>query len=312
MAKSKFRHSSGIIISVISVLFFLFAILFILPGCDSSSGNSDGSGSSTTTDFPLAGMASDIDLTAGVTRSFKIRYDLVGLGAYTDLKIDLLKSLANTTVTFPPAAGLAPVADFGENQVRVVAMVGSAVEYDTVCETGYSYGPFYISANESQQPTSVDPPTVTASPATLSHVNAGSFSACVQIYSPVSATVSVDDLAIGTEPCELDAADIAGTWSGTYSCMNSGTGDCSDDIDQPITLYITQDGHSAEYTDGEAEYEGIICGNVFRFNGAGPGYTESGTFTLNADGSGTKTSDWVSDFGECSGGCVDSLQRVSE
>lgn len=192
----------------------------------------------------------------------------------------------------------------------MTARVASADQEETVCETGELYGPFVIYGSATYEPESVNPQTAQSTQSTLSIVNSGDFSICIEISSPVDATFSVSSVDVDVEACETPFADISGTWSGTYSCENTGNDpDCSDEGGN-LSLYIDQEGYSARYEDdGGAVYDGTVCGNTFRYNGGQVTYDEEGTFTLNADGTASKTSRWVSKIGECSGICEDILQR---
>lgn len=79
---------------------------------------------------------------------------------------------------------------------------------------------------------------------------------------------------------------------------------------QSLTLTIVQDGASASYTDTEGgSYSGTVCGNRFTYSGGGAGWTESGLFVLNSDGTATKTSKYSSDGRCCTGHCDDTLER---
>ncbi len=75
---------------------------------------------------------------------------------------------------------------------------------------------------------------------------------------------------------------------------------------------VTQAGgtsYSAHYEDGEAVYDGTVCGRIFRYNGSGPGYTEEGQLTMSSDGTeATKRSTYQNLGGGC-GSCVDTLDR---
>jgi major membrane immunogen (membrane-anchored lipoprotein) len=183
--------------------------------------------------------------------------------------------------------------------LQVSVRVGPASEADTVCQTGALQGPFEVTGN-----TVTGGKTTTSSQPILRHINSGDISLCLIITSPVDATLNVnaDSVAIGTDTCDEPAADISGFWYGDYSCTNS----CDPNgFDGFVELTITQDGYGATYTDYEANYEGTVCGNTFKFSGEGPGYVESGTFVLNADGSGSKTSSWSDTMDSCHGTCSD-------
>ncbi len=108
------------------------------------------------------------------------------------------------------------------------------------------------------------------------------------------------------ETLDSSAVNIVGTWTGTYTCENTG---CSGAVDEP-TLIITKDQDGYHYSSGNAYYDGYLCGNTFKHEGKGPGYTEKGTFILESANSASKTSSWVADDGSCSGNCTDQLTRI--
>ena len=174
----------------------------------------------------------------------------------------------------------------------------AAASDTAVCDTGELYGPYTVSEGAV-----VGEQTLNASPKALRLANMGDTALCLIVTSPVDASIdiSADAVKANTEPCTQEPANIDGYWHGSFSCTSS----CEDDIDGFVGLTISQDGNSATYTDFEANYEGIICGNSFEYTGSGPGYTESGTFILNADGSASKTSTYTNTGDGCQGSCSD-------
>ncbi len=179
--------------------------------------------------------------------------------------------------------------------------VGPATDPD-VCTTGKLYGPFTVTDNLVE-----GSPTVQADQPTLSLANNGELAICTIITSPVNATLdfSLDSVHIDTEECTEPAASIGGIWRGDYSCSSA----CGDESGN-ITLVLLQDDHSASYTDDEASYEGSVCGNQFKFSGGSSTYEESGTFTLNSNGTASKTSQYQQIGGSCSGQCSDPLLQL--
>ena len=102
-------------------------------------------------------------------------------------------------------------------------------------------------------------------------------------------------------------ADIADTWTGSFSCSDS----CCDGFDGEVILTITLNGESASHSDdGGASFTGTVCGNVYTFEGGGEGFTEGGRFVLNADGTASKQSTFTG-LSEpfCTGLCMDELTR---
>jgi hypothetical protein len=262
----------------------------------------------------VADYIKDIEVTANQPTEIKFTYELASPSqAYTAISIDLQETLDSVSVNVAglnksnPLGFLANLVSVASaaTEAQVTARIGYAEDVDTVCQTGSLYGPFTITGTT--QPETIDPPTISAEPSALSVINTGSFVVCLEVVSPVNAIINVDEVAVDVTPCEETPADFSGTWTGTYSCTNVG---CPDDENVPITLTVTQDGHSAHYTDDQGgSFQGTVCGNVFRFNGTGPGYRESGTLTLTGEDKATKTATWVADDNSCKGDCTDNLAR---
>jgi len=172
----------------------------------------------------------------------------------------------------------------------------------TICTTGELYGPFMVTNGSVEGEQSVE-----ASQPTLRLSNLGDLSICMIITSPVNADLDIeaDTLFWETDECTETPASIAGVWEGNFSCTSSCGGGVESDF---VSLTILQDEYSATYTDGEASYEGTVCGNIFKYSGAAldDSYTERGTFTLNSNGSSaSKTSSYQDTGGVCSGTCSD-------
>jgi chitodextrinase len=208
-------------------------------------------------------------------------------------------STSNATISKQPAIVY---------QWEVSLRFGTSADLDTVCDDGWLYGPYFLTGTD--KPETSDTQTVSAEPSTVDLINIGDFAMCIQISSPIDMTLSIKDYSVDVTTCDEDPADFAGTWVGTYSCFNEG---CADEINEPITLYITQNDHSAQYTDDQgATFEGTVCGNEFVFNGGveGPGgYFEKGKFTMNSDGTLNKESSFLNNNGSCRGDCEDFLER---
>jgi len=222
------------------------------------------------------------------------------------VSIDLASQTANLSSNLKGSVMHETASGIAEVSVRV----GTVDDAAAVCESGIDQGSYSVTYGSGSSPSSVDPPTGTVSRAAMGLLYGSSTPiACVSIVSDTDATVGVetDSAAVELTDCNEEPADIDGYWTGTYTCTNS----CypsDDDLVREITLHIDQNGSSATYTDSEAKYQGSICGNVFKYESiSAPGYTEYGTFTLNADGSAGKTSTWTDTAGLCHGDCQDSL-----
>jgi len=235
-----------------------------------------------------------------------------GPGNYTNISLNLQDILTNSVTIETPA----PTPGVGANNISADALltmnmyirVGAFPE--TVCQDGLRYGPFMI-AGSSSAPT-VNPPSASAAPSSVNIINSGSFAMCIQVVSDTDASIHVGTSSVDATQCNQPPANMSGTWTGTYTCLNHGS---PDEIGLPITLTITQDGYRAQYVDdGGNTYEGTVCGRVFKFNRTSPidFSTESGKFVLNANGSGTKTSIWTSSSSPDTnwGTCTDNLTRL--
>lgn len=186
----------------------------------------------------------------------------------------------------------------GDTVPLQVSLRVAAATDASVCETGEFYGPYTVTDG-----TVVGGQTLSASPKALRLANMGDVALCLIVTSPVDASIdiSADAIMASTSECTEAPANIDGYWHGSFSCTSS----CEEDLEGFVGLSISQDGNSATYTDFEADYEGIVCGNSFEYTGTGPGYTESGTFVLNADGTSSKTSTYTNTGDGCQGSCSD-------
>jgi hypothetical protein len=293
------------------VVVFLAALALGTSGC--SGGGGGGGANETTQHFELsvAAKAANVPLTNGTSVPFVGTYHaphVPGPMAFTALKLDAAATLATASLTKTGSRKADPAWGFSSpaaTDADVTLFVGA--DEATVCASGIRYGPFGVTLG------GAPPDPLEADQATLSILNRGSAAVCVLVVPHVDATLNVGKVAVDATTCEVPAQDIGGEWTGTYQCINSPCGSDGG----PVTLFITQDGHSAHYTDdGGATYDGTVCGGVFRFNGGGtdPGgdYTEGGTFFLNADGGASKSSTWRYVAPDaCAGSCSDTLSRVS-
>ncbi|MCO6435555.1 MAG: hypothetical protein J5J06_00530 [Phycisphaerae bacterium] len=80
-----------------------------------------------------------------------------------------------------------------DGQISVRVWVGAFDEVETVCTTGDEYGPFLV-ALENGVPSSVDPSSVTLSSNTVTLLNGGNFSVCVEVIAPEDGQVIIDSL----------------------------------------------------------------------------------------------------------------------
>jgi hypothetical protein len=179
-----------------------------------------------------------------------------------------------------------------------------------VCSSDLRYGPYNFTVDIGVEPSS-ETSSVSPNAATIDIINSGTFEVCLVMISPIDAYLNVSDVSVDLIPCDLPPLEdeyILGTWTGTFQCTNFGISDDQGSIE--LTITKNPDG-SYHYTSSEgAVYDGHLCGNEIKYNGGGPGFTESGTLVLNSDGTGSKTSTWNSIPPGISGGnCSDILNK---
>ena len=304
-------------ISILAILAIIVTVfVFANPiACSSSSTNENGG-----TTLTISNLGQDIALESGVMKeiSFPVSVDVDTFGGpFASLQIDLQAHVSAVSISVPGVTASLPFllgnvqsahADITGSQLFL--RVGSAEQEATVCTDGELYGPFDITLADNFQPASVTPATAAATQQTLDVINTGSYAICVQIMPTVTAVADLNSVTVDIGNCSDAPADIAGRWSGPYECV----GTCPES--GTVTLDITQDANDpsiASYTDDDgASYQGRVCGNRFSFRGGvTDSYDESGTFVLNADGSASKTSTYIT-IGTtiCSGTCTDTLNRI--
>lgn len=295
----------------------VYFLIFILPsvlvgytGC--SSNNSDNANPTVNKfDLPVNESVKDVELIANQPTYIKHHYQAIP-DSFQELKIDLAKTLGSISVQTSSQTGSKVQSITGraddDISAQVMMYLGSEDQGETVCESDIKYGPITFEADSTFKLLSVNPPFIDLTQKSLSIVNIGSFHLCVEVISPVDATLNANSISIETQDCQ-EPDDIDGFWTGTYTCTNS-CDPSSDDEVRNISLTVAQSGTSAIYFDDEAKFSGTVCGNIFKFEGGSTdiGYTESGVFTLNADGTATKTSSWI-DSEQCRGDCKDSLHQ---
>ena len=99
---------------------------------------------------------------------------------------------------------------------------------------------------------------------------------------------------------------LTGSWISNYQCTGTGGNFNGQD-----TLSVTQTGTSVSFTASDGGvFTGTLNGNTMTYSGGGPGYTETGTWTMRGADSFTKTSNYVRTDGSGTGGsCPGAGQR---
>lgn len=315
--------SKSRLMAVLGALVSFFSILLLANPIACSNSSSDGAGG---TRFTVSNLGKDVSLIEGEIKEiiFSESYNVNSYGGpFSSIKMDLQAHLSSISISIPSAVKktvpfplqYVKSANAAIEGSQLFIRIARAEQEATVCQDGELYGPFDISMADNFQPVSVTPATAEATQQTLDVINTGGYSMCVQILPVITAIANLDSLIVDFGSCTEPAADIQGTWTGSYYC--EGICDSADDV-FAISLDITQDQNDrsiASYTDSEASYEGRVCGNRFSYSGGVTSvYDESGTFILNADGSASKTSTYLSiTDGDtdtiCSGTCSDTLVR---
>ncbi len=184
-----------------------------------------------------------------------------------------------------------PLIDFvptgpGEKQAAHVSSFGARIAAGEavadVCQVGESYGPSTLGMDEGlQMDGSADPERNEATPMTVATVSSGLFSVCLTVDPPVDGRASASHMAV------------------EYTLEERCTESPSD------------------YTDGEATYTGVVCGLRFTYSGGVDhrsgegmgGYTESGRFTVDPDGTATKVQEEGGHVVKCGGHREDERRR---
>ncbi|MFQ5591339.1 MAG: hypothetical protein ACE5HE_09270 [Phycisphaerae bacterium] len=299
------------------------ACLLGLLGCTPSGGGGGGSGDggrlgATRVVVPLGILVGEIELKAGEPVTFRntFAYPTV-VGPFENITINMADTLKTVTVT-PTGAPNEKTTSVRQQVLttQTTYRIAPASEIDTVCETGVAYGPFTVVGNEEFQPVGVEPETATLTEASVSVVNAGEFAVCVEVISRADATMNINGLAVdltptggGGEPDDCDeavTADFSGPWDAVFQCTNS----CGEGFGGEFSVVITQIGRDASYSDDEATFAGTVCGNVFSFEAIDASFTETGTLTLNPDGTASRQGSYRGiEAPFCSGDCIDTFTR---
>ena len=97
---------------------------------------------------------------------------------------------------------------------------------------------------------------------------------------------------------------LTGSWISNYQCTGTGGNFNGQD-----TLTVTQTGTSVSITASDGGvFTGTLNGNTMTYSGGGPGYTETGTWSMRGADGFTKTSNYVNTSGT-GGSCPGAGQR---
>ena len=147
-------------------------------------------------DIPLSGGLAQFDVQAGEaakssgTGSFSLEGISLGHGSI---------ELDPSAITLTPAggAGSKGAVNLQETSTLVITVwIAPIDEVETVCDAGEQYGPFDVTLDENYVPVSIDPSSITLSGGTLDLLNAGEFSLCIEVVSPIDGTVTIESLTL--------------------------------------------------------------------------------------------------------------------
>ncbi len=294
-------------------------------GCSGSGGSSGSPQQSFSSNNYTASLGTDfknVKMESGKQTEIKFTYTLpASITSYKSFSVNLADTMQYVTVSSSPVvkkfnifekskmfAGITKA--FAATTTQVTVHISYPEDPD-VCSSPIMVGPYEFMGDIGSQPSSATSSTSTSNSGVTDIINAGIFDICVVISPlPIDAYLSVTDVSVDLEPCDetpVAESDFLGTWTGYYDCTNFGT---SDAVDLPIALTITKNPDGSYHYEGSiGVFDGHLCGNKFKFNGGEAGsYTESGTFTVNGDGTATKTARWNSiPLGTSGGECFDEL-----
>lgn len=108
-------------------------------------------------------------------------------------------------ITVTPAdatGGKASVAQQESTTLQITAKIAAVDLVDTICDedVGEQYGPYLVTLDADYVPIAVDPSTLTLTQTTIDLLNAGEFSLCVEVLSPVTGTVTVANFTFVLSP----------------------------------------------------------------------------------------------------------------
>lgn len=299
--------------SMVSTLLVIATVVILSNPIACSSSNVDGS-----TRLTVSNLGKSINLSSGMTEeiSFPVTVNSAQFPEpFSAITLNLKNHLSaltvsGTTASIPFPLQAIKMAQAAIEGTQLFLRVANIEQLASVCTDGEVYGPFSVTLADTLVPMSVSPETASATQQTLDVINTGSYAVCIQILPVVNATVDLDTIIVNTTNCTEAPADIAGDWTGPYSCL----GTCPENGTVMLTIVQNlNDPSIATYTDNSgASYEGRVCGSRFSYSGGVTSdYDESGTFVLNPDGSASKTSQFIDlTTGFCTGSCSDELTRM--
>lgn len=175
----------------------------LLVGCNTAAVTGDGNGGgvlgNVDVGFDLGAGLGEFQVEAGVAKT------VVGTGRFT-----LTGALADggTFVLDPADISVTPSDTTGgkgsvnlqTEVLEITVWIDNIDATDTVCGGGDQYGPYSVTLGEDLVPISIDPTEINLTTNTIALLNAGEFSICISVLSPVSGTVHIATLTFSVVP----------------------------------------------------------------------------------------------------------------
>jgi len=146
-----------------------------------------------TQDFPLDDALAVFAVQANTPVQNRGTITITGDSAQVASAVLSIKPANIVVDTGGPGKGMVNAQD-GTNVIVVQAAIADAAGVETVCDDGEQYGPFEVTLDANFQPVSVSPSSITLSQQTVSLLNSGAFSICLEVTSPVDGTITIQAL----------------------------------------------------------------------------------------------------------------------
>jgi hypothetical protein len=173
----------------------LVLALIALAGCPGAPGGGGGGGGNVETSLILNEGLGTFDVEAGVPqrRTGTVTFSTAG-GALQGGTLEITPS----AITVEPGGAKNAVLLQG-GVLTVTVWIAPLDAEETVCDTGEQYGPYAVTLDESNVPVAIDPSTVELTDTTLDLLTLGQFSICIEVVSPIDATVTIQRFQINLD-----------------------------------------------------------------------------------------------------------------
>ncbi len=240
----------------------IFAMLFSHTGCGSSGSDSEDdqqqqedntTDDSSTITVPSINELQNVELKQGVEKEISFTVDLSqSAGSFDSLSVnldDIYSSNAITVAKVQPGLMLQMLAMLvsdahAQTGGSILVGIAPASQIDTVCETGYFYGPISVSSISGS--VMFDPAVVEATDDTVSLVGSAPVAICTKVVSPVDVTVSVGEIPVDYSSSD-SPSDTSGSLTGNWRLIKkTGDNNCNESPDNThiFEAAITHSGNN--------------------------------------------------------------------